>query len=54
MTRSRKLSHSIWRCQYHFVWAPKYRLRIVEAEEGLEGALFSYANILIEIRALSA
>ena len=29
MSRSRKLSHAIWHCQYHFVWVPKYRYRIL-------------------------
>ena len=29
MTRFRKLSHSIWHCQYHVVWVPKYRFRIL-------------------------
>ena len=25
MSRFRKLSHTIWHCQYHIVWVPKYR-----------------------------
>ena len=29
MSRFRKLSHAIWYCQYHFVWVPKCRYRIV-------------------------
>ena len=29
MSRFRKLSHSIWHCQYHIVWVPKYRHRIL-------------------------
>ena len=29
MSRFRKLSHAIWHCQYHIVWVPKYRLRIL-------------------------
>ncbi len=29
MSRFRKLSHSIWHCQYHVVWVPKYRFRIL-------------------------
>ena len=29
MSRFRKLSHAIWHCQYHVVWAPKYRYRIL-------------------------
>ena len=30
MSRFRKLSHTIWHCQYHIVWTPKYRFRILE------------------------
>jgi putative transposase len=29
MSRFRKLSQSIWHCQYHIVWVPKYRFRIL-------------------------
>ncbi len=29
MGRFRKLSHTIWFCQYHIVWTPKYRYRIL-------------------------
>ena len=29
MSRFRKLSHSIWHCQYHMVWVPKYRFRVL-------------------------
>ncbi|WP_028321716.1 IS200/IS605 family transposase [Desulfatiglans anilini] len=29
MSRFRKLSHTIWHCQYHVVWLPKYRFRIL-------------------------
>jgi putative transposase len=28
-SRFRKLSHSLWHCQYHIVWVPKYRFRIL-------------------------
>ena len=38
MSRFKKLSHTIWHCQYHIVWAPWYRLRILEGEVGLEAA----------------
>lgn len=27
MSRFRKLTQSIWHCQYHIVWVPKYRYR---------------------------
>ena len=30
MSRFRKLSHSIWHCQYHLVWTTKYRYGILE------------------------
>ena len=30
MSRFRKLSHAIWHCQYHIVWVPKYRYRILK------------------------
>ena len=29
MSRFEKLSHVIWHCQYHIVWVPKYRCRIL-------------------------
>ena len=29
MSRFRRLSHAIWHCQYHFVWVPKYRYRVL-------------------------
>ncbi|ORJ62519.1 transposase [Geothermobacter hydrogeniphilus] len=32
MSRFRKLTHAIWHCQYHIVWVPKYRFRILEDE----------------------
>ena len=36
MSRFRKLSHTIWHCQYHIVWVPKYRLRILTGQVGEE------------------
>ncbi len=32
MSRFRKLSQTIWHCQYHVVWVPKYRFRILTGE----------------------
>ena len=29
MSRFQKISHVIWHCQYHWVWVPKYRLRVL-------------------------
>ena len=36
MSRFRKLSHTIWHCQYHLVWVPKYRYRILTGLVGQE------------------
>ena len=30
MSEFKKLSHVIYRCDYHIVWTPKYRFRILE------------------------
>ena len=32
MSRFRKLSQTLWHCQYHIVWYPKYRFRVFEGE----------------------
>ncbi|MHC1743870.1 MAG: IS200/IS605 family transposase [Syntrophobacteraceae bacterium] len=29
MSRFKKTSHVIWHCQYHIVWVPKYRFRVL-------------------------
>jgi putative transposase len=36
MGRFRKLSHTIWYCQYHIVWTPKYRYRILSGQVATE------------------
>jgi putative transposase len=38
VSRFRKLSHTIWHCQYHITWVPKYRYRILagNVRESLE------------------
>jgi putative transposase len=36
MSRFRKLSHALWHCQYHLVWVPKYRFRILTGDVGIE------------------
>jgi len=36
MSRFRKLSHALWHCQYHLVWVPKYRYRVLEGVVGRE------------------
>ena len=32
MSRFKKLSHTLWHCQYHIVWVPKYRFRILSGQ----------------------
>ena len=36
MSRFSKLSHVIWHCQYHIVWVPKYRYRVLKDKVGYE------------------
>jgi len=36
MSRFKKLSHVIWHCQYHIVWTPKYRFRVLTGQVGQE------------------
>ena len=36
MSRFSKLSHVIWHCQYHLVWVPKYRYRVLTGQVGYE------------------
>jgi len=36
MSRFRKLSHTVWHCQYHILWTPKYRLRILTGQVAKE------------------
>ena len=38
MSRFRKLSQTIWHCQYHIVWVPKYRFRILTGKVAEEVA----------------
>ena len=37
MSRFRKLSPAVWHCQYHLVWTPKYRFRMLTGEFWAEG-----------------
>ena len=30
MSRFEKLTHVLWHCQYHIVWVPKYRYRVLQ------------------------
>ena len=36
MSRFRKLSQTVWHCQYHIVWTPKYRFKILKGEVAKE------------------
>ena len=36
MSRFRKLSQSVWHCQYHIVFVPKYRFRVLTGEVASE------------------
>jgi putative transposase len=36
MSRFQKLSQTIWHCQYHIIWAPKYRFKILIGEIATE------------------
>ena len=48
MSRFRKLSHTIWHCQYHMVWVPKYRYRILTGlvAEEVERCIRAFAERL--------
>jgi putative transposase len=32
MSKYKKLSHVVYKCDYHIVWVPKYRLRILKGD----------------------
>ncbi len=32
MSRYKKLSHVVYKCDYHIVWVPKYRFRILQGQ----------------------
>ena len=34
MSRFRKLSQTLWHCQYHLIFVPKYRYKILEGKIG--------------------
>ena len=36
MSRFQKLLHVIWHCQYHIVWVPKYRYKVLKGKIGEE------------------
>lgn len=35
MSKYKKQSHVVYKCDYHIVWVPKYRFRIMTGEIGL-------------------
>ncbi len=34
MSKYKRQSHVVYKCDYHIVWVPKYRLRILTGEVG--------------------
>ena len=46
MSRFRKISHAIWHCQYHIVWIPKYRYKVMTGplSETISGTLRAIAG----------
>ncbi len=36
MSRFSKLSHVLWHCQYHIIWVPKYRYRVLTGDVGFQ------------------
>ena len=36
MSRFQKLSHVLWCCQYHIIWVPKFRYRVLRGPVGEE------------------
>jgi putative transposase len=43
MSRFGKLSHVVWHCQYHIVWTPKYRFKVLTGSVAQE--LHNYVHI---------
>lgn len=48
MSRFQRLSHVIWCCQYHIVWVPKYRYRVLSGQvlEELKKTIHVYSGRL--------
>ncbi len=36
MSRFEKLAHVLWHCQYHIIWVPKYRYRVLQGDVASE------------------
>ena len=45
MSRFQKLSHVLWYCQYHIVFVPKYRYRVLTGDIGK----FVYKSIYVHV-----
>ena len=43
MSRFKRASHVLWHCQYHLIWTPKYRFRVLKGNMGRD----VYAAIMI-------
>ena len=46
MSRFQKLSHTLWHCQYHIVWVPKYQYRVLDGP--IRDAAFKAIHLLCE------
>jgi len=48
MSRFKKLTHVLWHCQYHIVWIPKYRYKVLTGAVASEiyNALHVYCSQL--------
>ena len=48
MSRFKKMSSAIWFCEYHLVWCPKYRYRVMEGKikEEVENCVRSQSSQL--------
>ena len=48
MSRFRKLSQTLWHCQYHIVWTPKYRYKVLTGEiaDEVESSIRGYSDHL--------
>ena len=46
MSRFRKLAQTIWYCQYHIVWVPKYRFRVLtdKVAEEVENCIRAFSE----------
>ncbi len=51
MSRYESASHAFYLCQYHIVWTPKYRLKILptEGRAGNSAATVGYMKVFKEV-----